>query len=98
MTGVIRSAPWFKVQKNNADTKFQRRTMAQEIPKSAAQSIYAHLKSGTPAPVEQRQQPASVAAAMWPSLAPKPPKPLTQHEVKAAWLDRLMGMSGIKRI
>jgi hypothetical protein len=98
MTGAIRSAPWFKLRRNNADTKFERRTsMAhQQIPKSAAASIYPHLKSGTPEPV-QRPQPASLAAAMFPSLVPQPPKPLTQSELKAQWVDRLMSMSGVRR-
>jgi hypothetical protein len=70
--------------------------MAQQIPKSAAAAIFPHLRQGTPAPVE-RPQPTSVAAAMFPNLTPPQSKPLTQSEVRAAWIDRLMGMSGIKR-
>jgi hypothetical protein len=49
--------------------------MAQQIPKSAAASIYPHLShdAGQPPP---RQPPASVAAAMYPHLVPQPkPKP-----------------------
>jgi hypothetical protein len=59
-------------------------------------SLYPHLKSGTSEPV-QRQQPASVAAAMYPALVPPQPKPLTPDEIKQAWVDRLMEMSGLRR-
>jgi hypothetical protein len=51
--------------------------MAQQIPKSAAASIYPHLPSVVPAPV-QRQQPR-LAEALYPSLAPKPPAPNRQR-------------------
>jgi hypothetical protein len=40
---------------------------------SAAQSLYPHLPHDDGQPV-QRQQPASVAAAMYPDLVPKPPQ------------------------
>ena len=95
MTGV-RSALWFRFETIDRSHK-DRGRMMQEIPKSAAASIWPNLRQGTPAPVEQRPQLASVAAAMYPQLVPQPPKPLTQSEVKAAWLDRLMGMSRIRR-
>jgi hypothetical protein len=49
-------------------------------PPSAAQSLYPHLKSGTPDVVQQRRQ-GSVADAMFPSLAPKPkPAPHRHRE------------------
>jgi hypothetical protein len=47
--------------------------MAQQIPKSAAQSIWPNLPRGTPDVVERRE-PTSLAAAMYPSLVPQPPK------------------------
>jgi hypothetical protein len=45
-----------------------------ERPISAAGSIYPHLPHDVGQPV-QRQQPASVAAAMYPQLTPQPPAP-----------------------
>jgi hypothetical protein len=54
----------------------------QQIPKSAAQSLYPHLHSGVREPVQQRQQP-TLANALYPSLsapkAPKPPQPAPQR-------------------
>jgi hypothetical protein len=49
----------------------------QQIPKSAAAALYPHLKTGTPDVVERRQQPSSIANALYPDLAPKskPPAP-----------------------
>jgi hypothetical protein len=63
-------------------------------PPSAAKSLYPHLPSDKS---EQRWQPRneSVAAAMYPSLAP--PKPPTPDEVKQLWLDRMMELSGLRR-
>jgi hypothetical protein len=43
-------------------------------PPTAAQALYGHLPSAEPAP-PPRQQPASVAAAMYPQLTPQPPQP-----------------------
>jgi hypothetical protein len=34
---------------------------------------------------------------MYPQLTPPQPQLLTQSELKTLWLDRLLGMSGIKR-
>jgi hypothetical protein len=51
--------------------------MAQEIPKSAAASIYPHLKTGTPAPVQSAKP--TLANALYPSLAPQAPKPAPQR-------------------
>ena len=48
--------------------------MTQREP-SAAAALFPHLKAGTPDVVEPRQQPASVAAAMFPDLVPKPQPP-----------------------
>jgi len=46
-----------------------------ERPTSAAASIYPHLKVGTPEPVQRPQRNESVAAALYPALAPQPPQP-----------------------
>jgi hypothetical protein len=53
--------------------------MTQQIPKSAAASLYPHLQTGTPAVVERRRGPASVGAAMWPGLGPQPKPPTNWH-------------------
>ena len=63
--------------------------MAQREP-SAAQALYGHLKSGAPEIIERRQQPSSVAAAMFPSLVPKPPPPaprprMSPEEARYFW-------------
>jgi hypothetical protein len=50
---------------------------------SAAAALYGHLKSGAPEIVERRQQPNSIAAAMFPNLTPPQPKPPTYWEVAA---------------
>jgi hypothetical protein len=57
-------------------------------PPTAAQALYGHLPSVEPAP-PPRQQPASVAAAMYPSLIPKPsppaPRPRLTREQAFDW-------------
>jgi hypothetical protein len=55
--------------------------MTQREP-SAAQALFPHLPHDAGQPV-QRQQPASVAAAMFPNLTPPPPKPPTYWEIVA---------------
>jgi hypothetical protein len=46
-----------------------------EGPRSAAQALYGHLKSGTSDVVQRRPEPASVADALYAHLKPPPPKP-----------------------
>ena len=63
--------------------------MTQREP-SAAAALFPHLKAGTPDVVEPRQQPASVAAAMFPDLVPKPQPPVNRWRdaaaiARAAW-------------
>jgi hypothetical protein len=48
--------------------------MARPSP-SAAEALCSHLKRQVPEPRQQQRTGNSVAAAMWPSLVPKPPKP-----------------------
>jgi hypothetical protein len=52
--------------------------MAEQRP-TAAQALYGHLPSGTPAIVERRREPASVGAALWPTLGPQPKPPTNWH-------------------
>jgi len=58
--------------------------MAQQIPRSAAASIWSHLPAGTPNEVERRRTPDSVADAMWPSLAPQPQPKLQSNRWREA--------------
>jgi hypothetical protein len=51
--------------------------MRERAPPSAAASIYPHLPRDAGQP-PQRQQPSSVAEAMWPPLTLKPPQPAPQ--------------------
>jgi hypothetical protein len=46
-----------------------------ERPRSAAASLYPHLKSGTPEPMQQRERSGTVADAMYAHLRPPAPKP-----------------------
>jgi hypothetical protein len=43
--------------------------------RTAAAALYPHLRSQVSEPRQQRRTGNSVAAAMWPSLLPKPPQP-----------------------
>jgi hypothetical protein len=55
----------------------------QEIPKSAAQSVYPHLPSAERAPVQSAKP--TLAAALYPSLAPKPPQPAPRPARSLEW-------------
>ena len=70
--------------------------MAEREP-SAAQALFPHLPRGTPEPVERPERNESVAAAMWPSLAPKPQSRLSPDQLRAAWHEHLWALSGIRR-
>jgi hypothetical protein len=48
-------------------------------PRSAAQSLYPHLKSGARDVVERRDQPASVADALYPRPQAKSPSSSNWH-------------------
>jgi hypothetical protein len=64
---------------------------------SAAQALFPHLPHDDGQPV-QRLKPASVAAALYPGLRSNaPPQPPTQREVREAWVERMMEMSGLRR-
>ena len=52
--------------------------MAQREP-SAAEALFPHLPRGTPDVVQRPERNESVAAAMWPSLVPKPPPPTNPY-------------------
>jgi hypothetical protein len=67
-----------------------------EGPRSAAQSLYPHLKSGTPDPVERRQG-GSIAEALYPR--PKPPlrNPYLESMSEAEWRDQLWALAGLRR-
>jgi hypothetical protein len=70
--------------------------MAQRPP-SAAQAIFPNLPRGTRDVVEQRAEPRSVADAVYGHLRPPQPKPPTHAEVKQAWVDRMLELSGLRR-
>jgi hypothetical protein len=68
-------------------------------PTSAAASLYPHLKSGTPEPVQQRPQSGSIADAVYAHLRPpppKPPNPYLERVTENEWRDYL-GLSGLRR-
>ena len=73
-------------------------------PKSAAASIYPHLKSGTPDIVQQREQP-TLAQALYPPPKSAPPNryrqsadvSLAQRCAENPQLEWLLGMCGIRR-
>jgi hypothetical protein len=72
--------------------------MAERAPPSAAQSLYPNLPSATPDVVEKRQQ-GTVAAAMYPSLVPKPksPNPYLGNVTESQWRDYLWSLAGLRR-
>jgi len=65
-------------------------------PPSAAQALFPHLPKGERA--EQQQQPTqSLAASMYPALAPKPERRHTPDELRELWHEHLWGLVGIRR-
>jgi hypothetical protein len=64
--GLMLSAPV------SARRLFKSNQMNERTPSSAAASLYPHLKTGTPEPV-QRRQGGSIADAVFPHLKPKQP-------------------------
>jgi hypothetical protein len=70
--------------------------MAQRGEPTAAQALFPNLPQGTPEPVEQRHKP-STAQAMWPALATTQPRRLSPNELKQAWIDHLLALSGLRR-
>jgi len=66
---------------------------------TSASGIWPHLPRGTPEPVQGRREPASVAEALYPSLAPKPkrPNPYLDSMTQDAWRDHLWSLAGLKR-
>jgi hypothetical protein len=83
--------------------------MAEQRPTSAAQSVYPHLKTGTPPVVEQRHAAASAADAMFGHLRPpRPAAPSTRYydsTVSLAaladqdpWVEYQLGLMGLRRI
>jgi hypothetical protein len=54
-------------------------------PTSAAQSLYPHLKSGTPERQPERRAAQSVAEAMYPRPQPQPPAPQRQTHDWRDW-------------
>jgi hypothetical protein len=67
--------------------------MAQSNEPTAAAAMYPNLPHGTPSEVEQRRT-SSIASAMWPRPEPRP---LSHHELKEAWRDRMMSLAGLRR-
>jgi len=55
----------------------------QQIPKSAATALYPHLPSAAREPVQQAQP--TLANALYPSLAPKPPQPAPRPIRSLEW-------------
>jgi len=64
---------------------------------SAAEALFGHLKSGTPEIVQQRQQPASVADAMYPRPKPAPKNPYLTPMTETEWRDQFFEMCGLRR-
>jgi len=63
---------------------------------NAAGQIWPHLQSGEREPVQQSN--VSIAAAMYPSLAPKPaPRDLAAACDANPWLEVMLAKSGIRR-
>jgi hypothetical protein len=63
---------------------------------TAAQALYPNLAQGTPNEVEQRDKPTT-SQAMWPTLATTQPRRLSYEELKQAWVDHLLSLSGLRR-
>ena len=66
--------------------------MANRPPASLATALYPNLKSGMPDLVEQRAQP-QLADAMYRPQSRSP----TYSELKDAWRDHVMKLSGIRK-
>jgi hypothetical protein len=75
-------------------------------PRSAAASLYPHLKSGMAEPVQRQREPASVADAMFGHLRPPTPQPkpnrastdlrtLCDQNPQLEWL---MALCGLRRV
>jgi hypothetical protein len=63
--------------------------------KSAAQALFGHLPSAARPEIEQPRP--SVAQAMYPGLASSQPRRLSYSELKEAWTDHMLALSGLVR-
>ena len=77
-------------------------------PPTAALSLYPHLKSGVPEPVQRHDHTGSIADAMYPSLVAKPkPAPNRSHQSadmslaarcdENPWLEHRLALAGLVR-